>query len=293
MKSGSTQRVASQRIWEIIIQNSNAWSERNLERDREERWGWHCDVRVKGKCRSAFNFASAMISLCRRSRFFFLNFLIFTMVMMNSWGSTYQSCLIPQGMEGRCFQDDWLMWEVGLWWVNTQCNRVHRKCLWYKGIKFQPCNKERGWWQQLQLHWLIHQYATLWMWVWNGFSFCWTQSLSWSEQSAELNLTLEIYLSILSVANLRKWRSVPVPGGLQCPSGIARQPLGLQGGTVWGILQGNLDYVFSLSSFGVDPCIWCSFPIMCRTELIFQSVPAAPLHSCRSLELLHIQRCSS
>lgn len=117
--------------------------------------------------------------------------------------------------------------------------------------------------------------------------------LPWSEQSAELNVTLEIYLPILSMANLQKWWSVPVPRGLQCPSGIARQPLGLQGGTIRGILQGNFDDVFSLSSFGVYPCIRCSFLIMCRTELIFQSVTAATLHSCRSLELLHIQRCSS
>lgn len=144
MKSGSTRRVASQHIWGIIIQNSNARSERNLERDREERWGWHCDVRVKGKCHSAFSFASARISLCGCSRFF----IVFTLVMMNSWGSTYRSCLIPQGTKGRCFRDDWLMGEVGLWWVNTQCNRDLHKCLWYQGIKFQPCRKEGGGWQQ-------------------------------------------------------------------------------------------------------------------------------------------------
>ena len=38
MKSGSAQTVASQCIWGIIIQNSNALSEGNLEKDREERW---------------------------------------------------------------------------------------------------------------------------------------------------------------------------------------------------------------------------------------------------------------
>lgn len=31
---------------------------------------------------------------------------------MNSWDSTHHSCLIPQGTKERCFQDDWLKWEV-------------------------------------------------------------------------------------------------------------------------------------------------------------------------------------
>lgn len=85
--------------------------------DLKETWkgtgkkdGVGTDVRVKGKRRSASDFASAWISLCRRSRFFYFYFLfVFTMVVRNSWGSAYHSCLIPQGTKGRCFQDDWLM----------------------------------------------------------------------------------------------------------------------------------------------------------------------------------------
>lgn len=49
MKSGSTQTVAGQCIWGIIIQNSNALSEGNLEKDREERWDLALRCQVKRK----------------------------------------------------------------------------------------------------------------------------------------------------------------------------------------------------------------------------------------------------
>ena len=72
MKSGSSQKIASQHIWEISNSKTQVLGLRETwKKSGKKDWACHSDVKAKGKYHAAFSSASAWNPPRRRSGFIF------------------------------------------------------------------------------------------------------------------------------------------------------------------------------------------------------------------------------
>lgn len=229
MKSGSTQTVAGQCIWGIIIQNSNALSEGNLEKDREERWDLALRCQVKRKILQL-----SILLLLRILHVGALD-LFSTVVTMNEFMGLHPPLLPDSPRDQRKVFSRWLIkvrgvacgWEdsatefiISVPLIRSEFNSTHAtkrgQGCGVTTVTVALANSSVCHSMTVGMKWLFSMLDSVSVRVWT---------------TCDLSVTPECGFQPYLVHNLQKWWCIPVLGGLQCPSGIARQSLGLQGGT--------------------------------------------------------------
>ena len=131
-------------------------------------------------------------------------------------------------------------------------------CLWSRWIQLHPCNQEREWVTTIKI---ALANSSVWCQV--------TVVMKWL-----CPLLGSVPLAVWATCRVNVARSYtwcPPTEVAPVPLWDFKSPLVFTMASFWGILQNNFDDMLLLSSFGVKLCIWCSFPVMGRTEGFGQS----------------------